>query len=148
MKNLTILLLLIIMVLVFTPEKNESNSTKVTGNVTDSSTYEKKKIAQIKRPSYPDKNSIRRDSHYLSQEYVDFARQMGRLKKEILARPQNLNQGLDFLIECTHNNELTIAIRSLCLSNIYYFEKKFNIKVSEIPSNERLTQLARLVSDL
>ncbi len=135
------------MILIFGPAKFDDQVVETKQNRPLNNRTQVKKKNSINLV-YPDKNAIRNNSHYFSQEYLKFARQMGKLKKEIITRPENLNRGLDFLIECTHNNELTIAVRSLCLSNIYYFEKRFNINVSEVPINERLTELARLVSDI
>lgn len=147
MRNFIVLLLLVIMILIFGPAKFDDQVVETKQNRPLNNRTQVKKKNSINLV-YPDKNAIRNNSHYFSQEYLKFARQMGKLKKEIITRPENLNRGLDFLIECTHNNELTIAVRSLCLSNIYYFEKRFNINVSEVPINERLTELARLVSDI
>ncbi len=146
MKNLVVLLGLVLTILVFTPKsKEEVRANESEEQLSSSSETSKKQITNIK---VPDRNSILNNHHYFSEEYVDFAREIGKLKKAIINHPENLTSGIEFLKDCTHDNDLTLAVRSLCLSNIYYFEKRFNINISHIPKNKRLEELARLVSDL
>ena len=67
------------------------------------------------------KKALTKKAHHFSTDLIETSRLFADIKKEILEDDTKKEHAIKFYNECSRNKKALISIRSLCLSNLVYF---------------------------
>ncbi|MBT3586117.1 MAG: hypothetical protein HN509_14520 [Halobacteriovoraceae bacterium] len=141
----------------------EENLVEIPATVEQRRADEEKYILELEREEFetlgrrtiskmPLKKNIRKNSHgevhSIPEATMEAGRQLARLKKILLKRPEFIPQGLKNYYQCANQNDIPTSIRALCLTNFVQFKRQIGESVDMKKYPKDVVRLAKLALEI